>query len=58
MSNKTVGEDRSEGKCEIFMFIKRGHGLRKLVKCWTIGVSLHELTVTAFYLASHTVKFS
>jgi hypothetical protein len=32
ISNKIIGEDRFEGGREIFMFIKRGHGLRRVEK--------------------------
>jgi hypothetical protein len=32
ISNKIIEEDRFEGGREIFMFIKRGHGLRKVEK--------------------------
>jgi hypothetical protein len=32
ISNKIIEEDRFEGEREIFMFIKRGHGIRKVEK--------------------------
>jgi hypothetical protein len=32
ISNKIIGEDRFEGGHEIFMFIRRGHGLIKVEK--------------------------
>jgi hypothetical protein len=47
ISNKIIGEDRFEGGREIFMFIKRGYGLRTVEKhCARFSIFHLELSDT------------
>jgi hypothetical protein len=54
ISNNIIGEDRSEGWREIFMFIKRGHALRKVEKHW-YNAYLFPLKVLLTLLGHHLV---
>jgi hypothetical protein len=59
ISNNIIREDRFEGGRELSVFIKRGHGLRKVEKHYLIqSLDLVEMSVTRIRASVWCVEFA